>query len=96
MAMSPMDIVLRDAIFESQGKYMPEFDSIRYTNHAIMRMNQRKIARTDVELVLRMGENWADEDGIWICEMGHVRVVVREDDGTGREITAIRLKGGAR
>lgn len=75
---------------------MPEFDSIRYTAHAVVRMNQRKIARTDVELVLLMGESWIDEEGIWICELGHVRVVIRDDDGTGIVVTAIRLKGGER
>ena len=35
---------------------MPEFVSIRYTNHAVARMSQRKIVKADVELVLRIGK----------------------------------------
>ncbi len=73
---------------------MPEFVSIRYTNHAVARMSQRKIVKADVELVLRIGESRVDEDGLWICEEGHIRVVVREDDGIGIVITVVRLKGG--
>lgn len=75
---------------------MPEFDSIRYTKHAVSRMNQRRILRTDVELVIRIGDSRIDEDGLWICDKGHIRVVVRDDDGIGIVITAVRLKGGER
>lgn len=72
---------------------MPEFEYLRYTKHAILRMDQRKLSRIDVELTIRSGESWIDEDGLWVCELGQIRVIVREENEGGVVITALRLRG---
>lgn len=72
---------------------MPEFESLRYTSHAISRMNERKLSQFDVELAIRSGDSWIDDDGLWICELHHIRVVVREERDVGIVITAMRLRG---
>lgn len=75
---------------------MPEFDYLRFTSHAVERMNQRKISRADIELVLQVGEWYVNEEELLVCELGHVRVIVREEQGVGIIITAMRLRGGER
>lgn len=75
---------------------MPEFESIRFTKHALSRMSERKLSQVDVELVIRTGESWIDDDGLWICELGQIRVVIREDQERGVVITAVKLKGRSR
>jgi hypothetical protein len=75
---------------------MPEFDSLRFTRHALARMSQRKISEVDIKLAIQAGESWLNEEEHWICELGHIRVIVREEEGVGIIITAMRLKGGER
>lgn len=75
---------------------MPEFDYLRFTSHAVERMNQRKISRADIKLVLQVGEWYVNEEELLVCELGHVRVIVREEQGVGIIITAMRLRGGER
>lgn len=69
---------------------------MRFTRHALERMSQRKISELDVRLALQMGQSWINEDDHWVCELGHIRVIFREDNGDGVIITAIRAKGGER
>lgn len=90
------DTIQNNANMVGKKEPMPEFDSLRYTTHAISRMNQRKISRIDVELTLQRGESWINEDDLWVCELGHIRVIAREDQGVGIIITAMRVKGGER
>lgn len=75
---------------------MPQFDSLRFTQHAIARMRQRKISRADVELVFDFGEWYLNEEELWVGELGHIRVIVREEQDVGIIITAMRLRGGER
>lgn len=75
---------------------MPQFESLRYTRHAEIRMKERKLSRLDVEMALQSGECWIDEDGLWVCELGHVRIIVRDEQEFGVIITAMKLRGGER
>lgn len=72
---------------------MPEFESLRFSAHALARMGQRRISELDVELTIKNGESWIEDDGNWICELGPYRVVLREENDVGVVITAMKLKG---
>jgi hypothetical protein len=72
---------------------MPLFDAIEYTWHARRQMQARRISEADVDLVLRVGEGRPGRHGKWIFELGHVRVVVVEYEGSARIITVVRLRG---
>lgn len=71
---------------------MPEFRDITYSRHALRRMQQRRISRGEVALVLRIGEGYADEDDSWIYELGKIRVVITERNDVAHVITVIRLR----
>lgn len=75
---------------------MPEFESLRYTKHALSRMSQRRLSSIDVELTIRSGETWVDDDGLWVFELGGLRVIVREEQEVGIVITAVKLRGQER
>lgn len=72
---------------------MPIFEQIRYTRHALERMDERRVSRADVELALRIGEGRPGKRGTWIYELGSWRVVAAEEDGSARIITVVRLRG---
>lgn len=62
---------------------MPEYDSIEFTHHALERMQERRISREDVQLVLRLGEGRPGKRGTWLYEMRSgsgpgIRIVVKE------------------
>lgn len=71
---------------------MPEYEVITYSQHATQRMRQRRISRPEVALVLRIGEGYPEDDGTWIYELGHIRVVIIERDNAAHVVTVIRLR----
>ncbi|MGI8483342.1 MAG: DUF4258 domain-containing protein [Thermomicrobiales bacterium] len=71
---------------------MPVFDAITYSTHAERRMRKRGLSRQDVELVLRIGEGFHDDDGTWVYELGSIRVVIDDRDATAHVVTVIRMR----
>lgn len=71
---------------------MPAFETITYSTHAEWRMRKRGFSRQDVELVLRIGDGYMQDDGTWAYELGRVRVVIVDRDDAAHVITVIRLR----
>jgi urease accessory protein UreE len=74
---------------------MPVYDEITYSDHARQRMRKRRIGRDDVELVLRIGDGRAEEDGTWIYELDTLRVIVVERGTAAHVVTVIHLRSHA-
>jgi hypothetical protein len=73
---------------------MPVFETVEYSDHATRQMRTRRIAKQQVELVLRIGEGGPGEDeGTWGYQLGFIRVIVVEYEHLARIVTAIRLPG---
>jgi len=47
---------------------MPVYSAITCSSHAERRMHKRRLSRHDVELVLRIGEGYEEDDGTWVYE----------------------------
>jgi len=71
---------------------MPVFETITYSTHAEWRMCKRGFSRHDVELVLRIGDGYMQDDGGWVYELGRVRVMIVDHDDAAHVVTVIRLR----
>lgn len=76
---------------------MPEYDSIEFTQHALERMQERRISEDDVRIILRFGEGRPGRRGTWQYEIrsasgSGTRVIVKEFEERARVITVIRLR----
>lgn len=70
----------------------PVYDEITYSEHAVRRMRKRRITRVDVELVLRLGEGFQEDDGTWLYELDQLIVVIVDRDVAAHVVTVMRKR----
>ncbi len=55
-------------------------------------MRKRRISPEDVELVLRAGDGFLEDDGTWRYELDRLAVVIVEREDDARIVTVMRMR----
>jgi hypothetical protein len=55
-------------------------------------MQKRRLSPHDVELVLRIGEGYEEDDGTWVYAFTNIRVVIVERRSAAHVVTEMRLR----
>jgi peroxiredoxin len=71
---------------------MPVYNAITYSRHAEQRMRIRGLSRQDVELALRIGDGFPEDDGTYVYELDRIRVVIVERGAVAHVVTVIKMR----